>query len=83
MGESIIIGKWSEKPQFLRKDTDERQEMKKVKPETLLKISSLTGKILLESGAEIQRAEETICRICQAYSVEEVNAFLIPTERSG
>lgn len=50
-----------------------------MKPETLLKISSFAGKLLLESGAEIQRTEETICRICEAYGVEEASAFVIPT----
>lgn len=50
-----------------------------IKPELLLKISSLAGKILLESGAEIQRTEETICRICESYGAEEVSAFVIPT----
>ena len=36
-----------------------------MKPEQLLKISALAGKILLENGAEIQRTEDTICRICE------------------
>lgn len=53
--------------------------MKPVKTELLLKISSMAGKILLESGAEIQRTEETICRICESYGVEEASAFVIPT----
>ena len=30
----------------------------------LLKVSTLAGKILLESGAETYRVEETIVRIC-------------------
>lgn len=50
-----------------------------MKPEQLLKISALAGKILLENGAEIQRTEDTICRICDAYGVEEASAFVIPT----
>ena len=50
-----------------------------MKPEQLLKISALAGKILLENGAEIQRTEDTICRICEAYGVEEASAFVIPT----
>ena len=50
-----------------------------MKPEQLLKISALSGKILLESGAEIHRTEDTICRICEAYGVEEASAFVIPT----
>ena len=48
-------------------------------PEQLLKLSSKAGKILLESGAEIQRTEETICRLCEAFGVEEASAFVIPT----
>lgn len=50
-----------------------------MKPEQLLKISALAGKILLENGAEIQRTEDTICRICEAYGMEETSAFVIPT----
>ena len=50
-----------------------------MKPEQLLKISALAGEILLENGAEIQRTEDTICRICEAYGVEEASAFVIPT----
>lgn len=48
-------------------------------PQQLLKLSSKAGKLLLESGAEIQRTEETICRLCGAYGVEEASAFVIPT----
>ena len=48
-------------------------------PEQLLKLSSRAGKLLLENGAEIQRTEDTICRLCEAYGVEEASAFVIPT----
>ncbi|WP_075877529.1 threonine/serine exporter family protein [Merdibacter massiliensis] len=48
-------------------------------PEQLLKLSSKAGKILLESGAEIQRTEDTICRLCEAFGVDEASAFVIPT----
>lgn len=48
-------------------------------PEQLLQLSSKAGKILLESGAEIQRTEETICRLCEAFGVDEASAFVIPT----
>ena len=48
-------------------------------PEQLLKLSSKAGRILLESGAEIQRTEDTICRLCQSFGVEEASAFVIPT----
>ena len=44
-----------------------------MKPEQLLKISALAGKILLENGAEIQRTEDTICRICH-FEVFDIGA---------
>ena len=44
-------------------------------PEQLLKLSSKAGKILLESGAEIQRTEDTICRLCEAFGVDEASTF--------
>lgn len=45
----------------------------------LLKVSTLAGKILLESGAETYRVEETIVRICKAFGVENADSFVIPT----
>ena len=47
--------------------------------ENILKTAGLAGKILLQSGAEIYRVEETITRICEAYHVEEANAFVTPS----
>lgn len=35
------------------------------------------GKTLLESGAEIFRAEETITRICNRYHINEINLFTL------
>lgn len=45
----------------------------------LLKVSTLAGKILLESGAETYRVEETIVRICTSFGVENADSFVIPT----
>ncbi|MGL4772409.1 MAG: threonine/serine exporter family protein [Clostridium sp.] len=45
----------------------------------ILHISTSAGKIMLESGGETYRVEETICRICQSYGVNEADAFVTPT----
>ena len=45
----------------------------------LIKISTLAGKIMLESGAETYRVEETISRICIAYGAHTADSFVIPT----
>ena len=45
----------------------------------LLKVSTLAGKILLESGAETYRVEETIVRICLAFGAQSAESFVIPT----
>jgi len=45
----------------------------------LLKISTLAGQIMLESGAETYRVEETISRICFAYGAHTADSFVIPT----
>ncbi len=42
-----------------------------------LDVASLAGDILLASGAEIFRVEETIFRIAQAYGVDSSNAFVL------
>lgn len=46
--------------------------------EKILDISVLTGSLLLRSGAETYRVEETIVRICQSYGLS-CNAFVLPT----
>lgn len=43
----------------------------------VLDIAALAGEILLESGAEIFRVEETIYRIAEAYGVESAEAFVL------
>ena len=45
----------------------------------LLKVSTLAGKIMLESGAETYRVEETITRICIAFGASTADSFVIPT----
>lgn len=45
----------------------------------LLKVSTLAGKIMLESGAETYRVEETIVRICTAFGAHTADSFVIPT----
>lgn len=45
----------------------------------LLNVSTLAGKILLESGAETYRVEETIVRICLSFGVDNAESFVIPT----
>lgn len=45
----------------------------------ILNFASNAGKIMLQSGGETYRVEETITRICQSFSVDEVDVFASPT----
>lgn len=45
----------------------------------LLNVSTLAGKIMLESGAETYRVEETISRICTSFGAHTAESFVIPT----
>lgn len=45
----------------------------------LLNFASTSGKIMLENGAEIYRVEETICIICNSFSIYNVEAFASTT----
>lgn len=45
----------------------------------VLQVASFAGKIMLQSGAETYRVEETICRICSSYGVDESDSFVTPT----
>ena len=45
----------------------------------LLQVSAFAGQILLESGAETYRVEETIDKICLAFGVKETDSFATPT----
>jgi len=44
----------------------------------IMDIALRTGKILLTSGAEIYRVEDTITRVCESYGVKCEN-FVLPT----
>ena len=45
----------------------------------LLHVSTYAGRIMLESGAETYRVEETICRICYSFGADEADSFVTPT----
>ena len=51
--------------------------MKERDDRLVLDAAALAGEILLESGAEIFRVEDTIYRIAAAYGVEEAEAFVL------
>ncbi|HBQ74904.1 MAG TPA: threonine/serine exporter, partial [Erysipelotrichaceae bacterium] len=46
----------------------------------LLDVASYAGKLLIESGAEIYRVEETMVRLCTSFSeVEDAQSFVTTT----
>lgn len=45
----------------------------------ILHVATFAGRIMLESGAETYRVEETICRICTSYGIEITDSFVTPT----
>lgn len=45
----------------------------------IMNIAACAGKIILESGGEIYRVEETIVRICSAYNINNAQPFATPT----
>lgn len=45
----------------------------------IINIAAYAGKIMLESGAEIYRVEETIIRVCGALRINNVDTFVTPT----
>lgn len=45
----------------------------------ILNVALFAGKILLESGAEAYRAEETVIKICEALGVEEAQSYVTMT----
>lgn len=45
----------------------------------LLIFAAEAGKIMLQSGGEIYRVEETVSRICQSFGVEQVDVMASPT----
>ncbi len=66
---------------LLEKEPKEDMVCLERKPESEIDVKRVvdfaleTGKLLLRSGAEIFRAEETITRICNRYHVDDVNVF--------
>ena len=46
---------------------------------TLLKFAIQAGEIMLRSGAETYRVEDTIERILSAHNLEVIEAFVTPT----
>ncbi|MGL5381021.1 threonine/serine exporter family protein [Clostridium sp.] len=45
----------------------------------ILHVATYAGRIMLESGGETYRVEETINRICKVYGVEDSDSFATPT----
>ncbi|MDK8183150.1 threonine/serine exporter family protein [Paenibacillus sp. UMB4589-SE434] len=45
----------------------------------IIYVATYAGKILLESGGETYRVEDTIGRICNAYGIRKVESFVVPT----
>ena len=51
--------------------------MNREEAEKYLHCAMVIGELLLKSGAEVGRVEDTICRICKAYDAERVDVFSI------
>lgn len=45
----------------------------------ILKIAKLTAQIILENGGETYRVEDTVTRICQSFSLKDVDTIALPT----
>lgn len=45
----------------------------------ILQVAAYAGKIMLESGAEAYRVEETMNRICNSLGIEVANSYATPT----
>ena len=50
-----------------------------VDTDQMLSLAIKISAVMLESGAEIHRVEDTLTRICRAYGAQEVQAFSIPS----
>ena len=53
--------------------------MEKKKQKDILMLAMRAGTIMMKSGAEIVRVEDTIERICKTCGIESVNVFATPT----
>lgn len=47
--------------------------------EQTLNIALMLGKVLLKSGAETSRVEDTVTRFCRTYGCDDINVFVTPT----
>ena len=45
----------------------------------ILHVATFAGQIILESGGETYRVEDTICRFCAAFGVQFAESFVTPT----
>lgn len=45
----------------------------------IIHLAADAGKVILESGGETYRVEETILRICEAYGINDAESFVTPT----
>ncbi len=48
-------------------------------PNKVIQLATKTGVLLLESGAETYRVEDTIVRLCQSFGMENANSFCTQT----
>jgi uncharacterized membrane protein YjjP (DUF1212 family) len=55
------------------------KEMDGHNEEKVLKVCLLAGRIMMESGAETYRVEDTMTRIAAAYGITEAHSFVTPT----
>lgn len=53
--------------------------MENIDYENLARIITKAGVILVESGAEIYRVEDTMYRLCQSYGASTIDAYATPT----
>ena len=53
--------------------------MDKARKKSILLLAVRAGEIMMKSGAEISRVEDTIVRICKACDIDNVEVFAMPT----
>ncbi|WP_055071176.1 threonine/serine exporter family protein [Clostridium massiliamazoniense] len=47
--------------------------------DSIVHVATLAGKIILESGGETYRVEETIVRICHSFGISQADSYVTPT----
>jgi uncharacterized membrane protein YjjP (DUF1212 family) len=55
------------------------KEMNGLNEEKVLRVCLLAGRIMMKSGAETYRVEDTMTRIASAYGITEAHSFVTPT----